>query len=233
MAKLADLDLGAERVGEDLDYAAIPEQMGAFAPPPQPGAYRFRLPTDMSRIWEPIELTTGKNPGKRLRARFDDSSPLTIVQSPGSRYDGDPFITSISNAERRRGRKDDPSAPEVSDMDYLLMAAFGLTKKPLTNRDYANALMAHAGQEFGADLTWSWRCREDKDIRVADDQAPGQTKPVEGTKGCGQRYYHTKIDKVPADQDQPNGPQVYPEHITCGQCGADLRAFASLERFRA
>ena len=70
MPKFSDLGLTNERVGEDIDYATIPDQLGSFPDPPQPGSYRFQLPNDLSAIWEPLDHTKCKNPGKRLRATF-------------------------------------------------------------------------------------------------------------------------------------------------------------------
>lgn len=221
MPKLSDLGLTNERVGEAIDYNLIPDQMGSFQPPPQPGSYRFQLPNDLNNIWESFDYTSGKNPGKRLRAKFDDSYPLTIVQSPGKVADGLPFQTSISNAERKRGKKDDATAPEVSDMDYLLRDAFGLEAKPATNLAYAQELMKHAGEVFGADLEWSWRCNVNRAIRV--DNGAGGVTEVPTQMGCGTGYYQKDVPK------QEDG--TYPERITC-QCGAQVRAFANMTRYR-
>lgn len=229
MAKLNDLGLTNERVGEEIDYNTIPEQMGSFQDPPQPGSFRFELPRDMSQIWEVFDHTKSKNPGKRIRAKFDDSFPLIIVQSPNKKYDGLPFTTSISNAERKRGKKDDTTAPEVSDMDYLLRDAFGLETKPATNVAYAQELQKHAGAQFGGDLEWSWRCNPDKPIRV--DNGQGGVMEVPGQKGCNTSYYQKDVQKVLSNPEDPNSEQVFPARIQC-QCGALLRAFANLTRYR-
>ncbi len=231
MPNINTLGLKNEKVGENIDYANIPEQMGGqFPDPPQPGAYRFKIPTKVDDIWEPFDKTTGKNPGQRIAAVFDESHPLTIVQSPKGEKNGEPFQCRINNAERKRGKKDDPTAPEVSDMDYLLRDAFGVTAKPPTNVAYAQEFMKHGGQEFSADIEWSWFCNDNKDIRV--DNGQGGTQTVEGTKGCGTRYYQKDIEKVPANPEDPNSAKVFPLRITCGQCNAQLRAFPNLTRFR-
>jgi hypothetical protein len=229
MPKLADLGLTNERVGEEIDYATIPDQMGTFQDPPQPGSFRFELPKDLSSIWETFDHTKSKNPGKRLRAKFDDSFPLTIVQSPLKKYDGLPFTTSLSNAERKRGKKDDATAPEVSDMDYLLRDAFGLERKPATNLEYAKELQKHAGEQFGADLEWSWRCNPERTIRV--DNGQGGLAEVPNQKGCGTAYYQKDVQKVPVNPDDAQSEEIFPPRITC-QCGAVLRAFANLTRYR-
>src|SRR5438093_911844 len=132
--------------GQDLD--TLPD-FGAFRDPPQPGAYRFQLPDDLTAIWELFETT--KTPSTRVRAIFDADHPLTIVQSPGNRYNGEPFTTRFSNDERNRG-----SLGMHSDMDFVLKALGGVKTKPKSNRDYIQALQQHKGKQFGADIRYSW-----------------------------------------------------------------------------
>ena len=234
MPSLQQLGLGNERVGDQIDYATIPDQLGSFQEPPQPGSYRFKLPAKMDAIWDGFEVTTTKTPGTRSAAKFDDSSPLLIVQSPGGVHDGEPFTTRITNAERRRGKKDDANAPEVSDMDYLLRDSFGIAQKPATNPAYAQTLMKLGGQEFTADVEWGWNCSQTRDIYV--DNGQGGSMQLEGKKGCGSRYYQKDVDmlKVPSNPDDPNSPKVFPLRITCSnpECGATIRAFPNLVRFR-
>lgn len=232
MPKLADLGLTNEQVGQaDLDYASMPDQMGGFQEPPQPGTYRFKLPTKLDDIWESFDHDKGNPPGKRLRARFDDSHPLTIIQSPGGEKNGEPFMTSFTNAERRRGKKDDTAAPYISDLDYFNRDVFDVAQKPKTNAAYAQEFMKHGGQEFTADVEWSWRCNKDRNIYV--DNGQGGQQEVQQL-GCGAAYYQKDIEKQPSDPNDPNSPKVYPLRITCGgeNCGASLRAFANLTRFR-
>ena len=240
MANLNELQLGAEAIGDkDTDFDTIPDQMSAFADPIQPGPYRFRLPTQMGNIWEPLEKT-GKNPGKRIQAKFDRDNPLTIVQSVGDKHTGEPFETRISNSERKRGK--DENAPEASDMDYLLRDSFGMEKKPrdekgqVSNKAYAMAMIGFAGKEFSADVEWSWRCNPDKPIRV--EAEGGGYVEVPEQNGCGARYYQKDVAKVHANPDDPTSPLVYPVRITCGggtpeaPCGASVRAYGNLVRFR-
>lgn len=231
MANLQQLGLTNEQVGDQLDYASMPDQFGGFTPPPQPGPYRFKLPNDLSGIWEVFQYDKGNPPGKRISAQFDDSHPLTIVQSPGGAHDGEPFTTKITNAERKRGKKDDPTAQHVSDMDYMNRDVWGLTSKPAGgNMGYATEFQKHGGTEFTADVEWSWVCNEKKPIYV--DNGQGGLQEVAGTMGCGSKYYLKDIEKVPQDPTDPNSPKVYPLRITC-QCGGNVRAFANLVRFRA
>lgn len=233
MAKISDLKLVNEQVGEALDYASMPDQMGSFTPPPQPGPYRFKFPKDLSGVWEVFDHTNGKPPGQRISAQFDDAHPLTIVQSPGGVEDGNPFQTKISNAERKRGKKDDADAPFISDMDYIFRDVWGIMAKPKTNKAYADEFQKHAGTEFGADVSWSWRCNPKRNVFVSNGQ--GGSTEVEGQPGCGTAYYEKDIKgteyMVPANPEDPNSPKVYPLRITC-QCGATVRAFANLGVFR-
>lgn len=228
MPRLADLGLTNEQVGQPIDYAEIPDQFGGFSEPPQPGEYRVKLPQDLSAIWEVFDHTNGNPPGKRLRAKFDDAHPLVIIQSPDGRLNGEPFQTSISNAERRRGKKDDPTAPFVSDMDYILRDVWQITQKPKTNAAYAQEFQKHGGSEMGLRITWNWFCNPKKNI-FTDNGQGGFTEVQQA--GCGTSYYMKDIEKVPVDPNNPLGEKVYPLRITC-QCGANVRAFANVEGFK-
>lgn len=229
MAKLQELGLTNEGVGQALDYNEMPDQIGQYAETPQPGTYRFKFPARMDEIWEVFDHTKGNPPGKRVRAKFDDAHPLLIVQSPGGHYDGEPFQTTITNAERQRGKRDDPNRPWISDMDYFNRDVFGLPGKPQGNAGYANEFMKHASEEFTADLTWSWSCNPERNIFA--DNGQGGLQEMD-QKGCGTRYYEKDVDKVPSDPGDPNSPKVYPRRITCGNCGANLRSFPGLSNFR-
>lgn len=215
---LADLatELKDERLptaGQQLDDLPI---FGSFAPPPPPGAYRFKLPMNMSSIWELFEVDSK---GQRVKAIFDRDHPLLIVQSPKNASNGEPFETRMNNNERKRNKDGTIIA---SDFDYLLRA-LGERAKPKSNREYVQLLQNHAGHEFSADLKYRWICNAEKDIRVKDPQ--GQYQVVEGRKGCGEVIYQ---DDVPTQ----NG--VVPYEITCGGCKmATLRAWANLENIRA
>lgn len=215
-------ELAAELKDEQLptsgqDLEDLPT-FGGWAPPPPPGAYRFKLPGDVNNIWDLFDVPD-KNPPQRVRATFDRDHPLLIVQSPHGKSNGEPFETRLTNNERARGKD---KSVVASDFDYLLRA-LGNKTKPRNNRDYMSALAAHAGKEFGADLRYSWRCSKDRDIR-ARDQA-GQVQVVEGKKGCGEAYYQEDVPKTAAGE--------IPYEIQCGSCGALLRAFANLDNLRS
>ena len=201
--------------GQDLDDLPI---FGTFTPPPPPGAYRFQLPADLAAVWDLFDAPD-KQPPQRVRVTFDRDHPLLIVQSPGGKSNNEPFETRLTNNERGRGKD---KAVTASDLDYLLRA-LGMKTKPRNNREYMQAVQAHAGKQFGADLRYSWRCSKDRDIR-ARDQA-GQVQVVEGKKGCGEAYYQEDVPKDAAGN--------VPYEITCGGCGALLRAFANLDNVRS
>jgi hypothetical protein len=201
--------------GQDLDDLPT---FGGFTPPPPPGAYRFALPKDLNSVWDLFDVPD-KQPPQRVRLTFDRDHPLLIVQSPKGISNGEPFETRLTNNERGRGKD---KAVVASDLDYLLRA-LGDKQKPKTNREYMQKVTSHAGQEFGGDLRYSWRCSKDRDIRARDGQ--GQVQVVEGKKGCGEAYYQEDVPKA-ADGSVPY-------EITCGQCGALLRAFANLDNLRS
>lgn len=231
MAKLNDLGLTNEQVGEALDYTTMPDQFGGFAPPPPPGPYRFKLPADLSGIWDTFDYLKGNPPGKRLSAVFDDAHPLTILQSPGAEHDGEPFTTKITNAERKRGKKDDLTAQTVSDMDYMNRDVWGVQTKPKGgNVGYAQEFLKHAGTEFAADVEWSWKCSASKPIYV--DNGQGGLQEVPNQLGCGTAYYQKDVDRVLSNPEDPNSPKIFPLRIGC-TCGGNVRAFANLVRFRA
>jgi hypothetical protein len=200
--------------GQELDDLPI---FGGFTPPPPPGAYRFQLPSDMNSIWDLMDVPD-KTPPQRVRANFDRDHPLLIIQSPQNKSNGEPFETRLTNNERGRGKD---KAIVASDLDYLLRA-LGDKQKPGSNKGYMQKLGSHAGKQFSADLRYSWRCSKDRDIRVRD--ASGQVQPIEGKKGCGEAYYQEDVNKDAAGQ--------VPYEITCGECGALLRAFANLDNLR-
>lgn len=232
MAKLSDLGLTNEGVGEALDYATMPDQLGTFAPPPQPATFRFKFPNRMDDLWETFDHPTGKPPGKRLRAKFDDSHPLVIVQSADPAHLNEPFLTSLTNAERKRkrGKREDATAPFISDLDYIFRDVFGLPGKPAGgNVGYAQELLKHPGEEFTADLTWSWYCNEKKTIYV--DNGQGGLQEVPNQMGCGTGYYQRDVQKVLSDPQDPKSALIYPLRITCS-CGGNVRAFANLQNFR-
>lgn len=220
--RLDELNLGSDKIA-GLTEDELPEQMGQFADPPQPGPYRFRFPADMTGLFDTIQVHESDNPDvevTRLNVIFDAESPLEIVQSPGGTENGTPFQCRISNVRRKRGKE----GPLASDWDYILAMGFKVAL-PATrdNAWYGAQIAALGGKEFGADVEFTWYCNAKKDIYAQD--ADGSVQQVEGKKGCGSRYYMSQVDKVDG---------AYPVRIDCGnvECGASLRAFPQLGRFR-
>jgi len=214
-----ELNLGSEAI-EGVTGDDLPEQFGSRPDPPQPGPYRFRTPEDMSAIYDTIEATVGDVKKTRIVALFDEQHPLTIVQSPKGAHNDEPFETRISNAERKR----DKAGTMASDADYMLNRGFGIDlPKVRNNQWYLDQLKTLGNKEFAADIEYQWSCNPNRDVRVDDGE--GNVQLVEGRKGCGQRYYQG---------DVPTEEGVTPVRITCSnpECGANLRAFAQLTRFR-
>jgi len=191
---------------------------GGFAPPPQPGRYRFALPKDMSAIYDLFDVPE-KKPPQRVRAHFDREHPLMIVQSPKSAMNGEPFETRLTNNERKRGKGGNVLA---SDFDYLL-AAFGYKEKPKSNKEYMQLLSQQGGKQFEAEIRYSWRCDRNRDIRVKDPS--GQIQVVEGKPGCGTSYFSEDVSK------NPDGTTPY--EVECENCKGLMRAFANLDNIRA
>jgi hypothetical protein len=199
--------------GEDLDDLPT---FGGFAPPPPAGAYRVKLPMDLNAVWDLFD-TPDLEPKQRVRLQLDREHPLLIVQSPGGKSNQEPYETSLTNKERKRGK----DGVVASDLDYLLRA-LGEKAKPKSNPEYIRAVQRHAGQEFGADIRYRWHCSRDRDIRARD--AAGQIQVIEGKPGCGTSYYQEDVQK------NPDGSVPY--EVTCSQCGAWLRAFSNLDNLR-
>lgn len=217
---LQDLGLKEEALPTAGQALADLPEFGSFREPPQPGAYRFKLPTDLSSVYDVYDTPT-KTPPQRIRAVFDKDHPLTIVQSPGGRANNDPFETRISNEERARGKD---KSIVASDMDYVLRA-LKVETKPGSNKGYVEVMKLQGGKEFSADIRYSWKCSKDRDIRVKD--AAGAVQVVEGRKGCDTAFYQ---------EDLPNGGKDasgnVPTQIQC-TCGALLRCFANLDNIRS
>lgn len=237
MAKLNELDLGQDPIAGEDDLGNLPEQFGGqFPDPPQPGSYRVQFPPAAALMdaWDTQDKKVDGNVvGKRIVCKHQGDAALTIVQSPGNRMNGEPFETRISNNERPRGKKDDPTTKSASDMDYVLAVTKYPGKKPKTNQEYAQAYSQHVpGKTMGVDIEFQWSCNPEKPIRIDDPNngllvLDGQDNR-QLQKGCGNRYYQKDIDKVFNEKTQA---QEYPVRITC-QCGAQLRAFAQIARFR-
>lgn len=237
MPSLANLGLKKETIAKDLvDTADLPEQMGSRPRMLQPGPYVFRLPllAALRECWDTIAPAVGT----RVVAIFQDDAALTIVQAPDKDLNGTTHGNRVTNAERARGKADDPKTKKVADMDYLL-AALGEKTLPKTNEGYILALQKHPGKTFGADVELGWYCNKDKPIRVPENEdGTGQLIKLDGSgegdekqalqNGCGSRFYQRDQAVIEAKDADGN----FPNRITC-TCGAVLYANENLVRFRA
>lgn len=216
MANINELEGIGNDAGFEVDYDNVPEQFGGFTPIPPPGVYRFRLPGDLSNVWEQFEATIKEEKKTRMRANFEGTSALEITHSKSGEQTGDSFRTRISNAERKR----DKEGNYASDMQYLLQA-FGENGPFSSSLEMAQALMRHAGQEFLATVEWSAWCSDQRGIRTQD--AEGNIVTNEQQMGCGHRVYQ---------RDIPKAADGYATEFACPECGAILRPFANLVQFQ-
>lgn len=253
MGNINDLGLKDDAGAADLPDE-VPEQRGEFRPNPVPGWWVLRLPADVRALWDIQEAADPREPKgtdkkvQRVKIRFDDNdSPLEILAAPPG---GDPNYPvgaglggTVSNLERRRGKKDDEDAPLVSDMYYFLEALghdmealrAELKKQPKkANQLWAQAVNQHGGGELKIKTTWSAQCRADKvryiwETNDAGEYTGNSVEDPEQGKGCGERVYMGKI---------PKGEDGKPlERFACPKCntdgtGAVIRAFSQFDQFR-
>ncbi len=222
--------------GQPMD--ALPDQYGPRTPILQPGRYRFQLPADMAKMYEPIpeayEAVMGsdeKAKVERMMVVFDAADPLLILQSPGAKRDGEAFQTRVTNIKRFR---DKAHTVLASDADYFLRI-LGEQVFPVNNPGYATAFTKYGGKEFSADVEATWTCSAKRDIYAV---LPGteQVQQIVGVKGTGKTY------RADADVHR-NDHGDYPEEIDVVVQGTDpatqqpvtytaiVRAFNNLTRF--
>ncbi len=227
MSKLSELTLKEDPIAGG-DWADLPEQLGAFADPPQPGTYRIRFPSAgaIGESWDVFDVEKPR-PGQRIVSKLQGDAAILIVHSASGKYNGEPLETRISNAERKRGKDETKLA---SDMDYALIATKFTGAKPQSNKQYAEAFLTVANKECKIDWEFSYFCNPKKPARIEDGNngvvvCDGQDgRPDQ--KGCGTRYYQKDIQKVPNEA----GEMEQPVRITC-TCGAQIRAFGQIARF--
>ena len=224
MAKLNELNLSKDVIQHDVsNLAELPAQMGMRPPMLQPGSYVFQLPST-TVLQGAFDMDKNNNLVLVLR----DDAALTVVQAPPENQGnvGRPHGNRISAAPRKRGKKDDPSAKAVSDMDYLL-AALGEQALPKTQRQYGEVILKHGGAWFGADIELSWNCNDQRPVRVEGEGGQLVEQNGEGGTerilGCGARFYEKDMTK------DENGKYI--SKVTCN-CGATLFANENLVRFR-
>jgi len=239
MADLNNLGLRDDVVEIIGDAADIPDQPQGFSRLPQPRAYTVRLPDNLASAWDRFDYNhpISGQPIEGISLKFDGDHQLIIsADKRGGENVGEALRTSISDGlykvdERGRRRKDGKVL--VSDLLYLVRALGGTY--PTSAKNSAKVALVNSiapGREVEADWEWSSYCNPKKDIF---DKEAG--KVSEGNKGCGKRYYFDDLKQFIKDG-------AYQERFTCtGEiaqpdgtkvaCGAYLRAFGNLTRFRA
>ncbi len=218
---LSELQLKEETL-PDLNYDDAPE-FNSWAPPPQPGTYRLKLPGDLTHAWD---VYTRESDGKQfVRLLLDKDAPLLIVQAKDPSVIGEPFQTRLANQPRPRGK----DKIEVSDLDYLLKAC-GVKTRPAGNKAMIETVKQQIGKEFTAEISYSWNCSDDRNIRV--DDGAGGVKEVENQKGCGAKYYQDDRTGKVEQKIAKGADGKYPYEIAC-RCGNIIRAFANLDNIRA
>lgn len=231
MANYRELALKDESA-VSFDWDNPPEQpAGGFAPAIYPDSYEFELPKDLENCWEVVEINEGDLKGQYVALQFDAQHPLVGIRSQSGQHDGETYNGRISGVPRNRSKKGDPPK-YASDLMYLLLYGFEGKEKPKNSREWISVVNGYAGKHFVADAEWSAFCNKKKTIYVYDAQGnavedPGVVNPETGVTskrvGCGKNYYMRDIPK--------DAQGAYSERFQCS-CGAALRAFPQLVRFR-
>lgn len=215
MPSIHDLGLNDEPRG--LDFNAMPTGMGSRPVTPQPGIYKFRLPSEdaLFNAFDVIDDGTDKI----LQVKFRDEAMLFNVSLNNW------YSTNVNNRIRSFKRGEDNIT--FSDLSLLIAA----TKVPVpdnpTDTDLANALVSAAGKEFMAEHTLSTACSSKRDV-----YRDGKTIP--GLKGCGLSYSSDPYTKKDGTEvlPIPKDAGALALRFTCS-CGAELRAWANLRGFRS
>lgn len=226
MPDLNDLNLSDRPHSEDVDFENMPTGIGgSFVEPPQPGIYKFRLPS-APIIAASLEKILHPEQGDRLAAVFRDASALLNLSL------NEPYNIRMTNVVRfiqRRGA-DKPLA--VSDLAQLLKSV-GSIPKDSSTKAYAEALIAAAGREFVAENTLTANCSETRPTyRMNPATNRSEPSPI---KGCGQKFRvegyaprngSREIYSIPRD-----GNGLVSLRFSC-PCGAEIRAWGSLQGIR-
>jgi hypothetical protein len=215
-------DLLNNLIGEEdipVDFDNLAPQRGGAVEPPQPGPYAWTLPKVPN-----FEQKEFQGLGPRIQAVFREDKSLTGVGPTGESF---LMGYTITNAEIF---EDETTKTKASEMNYLLEAV-GHVPKGKKNSDYAKALTAACaeGKQFVADVEWYVKCDKKKDIYK-------EGKVVPGVKGCGAEYaqesYKKRKDQtVVGEIPRVNGTNKFSYRFEC-TCGAELRVFPSLRRYR-
>lgn len=227
MTDFTDLEIKDDKP-QPTTWDDLPEQRsGGLGPLLQPGDYIFRLPPAdvLKKAWEVYSCKINKTDTEevqRLRVQFDGECPLVVETDPKGRSNGELWHGRLSTQERNRAKPGAPSA-YASDVDFLLRDGLAHQAKPGRQKEIAEALVSHGGELFGATNEWSISCNANK-VRYIDNGEGATVEDPSGEKGCGNRAYQRDLARDPSG--------LYYENQPCQKCGALVRPFQNLGRFR-
>lgn len=238
--------------GDDL-----PAQMGAPTPSIMPGISLFQLPANLDQLWDTFDIEKKDENGatlthdvdgkqvpvveQHLMLKISRDNPMVVVSSSNEENVGLPASTTMSTLGRKRGKKNDPDAPVVADLTYLLRTSLN-DKTPIAKRkDWIPAVSKHAGEVIRLEHGLSGYCDPER-VRYIDDGAGGSIEDPDGTHGCGltdgkkekSRLYSNDFKTQIADPNDETGHKqitVFTDRALCKNCGALVRGFFRVERF--
>ncbi len=228
MADINSLNLQEE--ASDVDFDNLPE-FGGGLPTPYPGDYIFEMPLGTVSAWSKEHNDT-KGDYIKLSLRKDKDTnidnQLIIVQSPEGKFDGQPFGATFTSMIRKV--KQNGVEVAIHGLAYLakgLRASVPKGSGALGVAKAINEAVQAGSRRFGAPIEWSATCKDNAPIYVKVEQdgkiVTVQMDGQEGREiviGCGSRYYQKDIPK--------DAEGKYMERFQCGNCSAELRAFANL-----
>lgn len=196
MSNLNDLGLSDEKLPEETDLDSLPAE--GFSQP-QPGTYVFTLPKDMENLWEKFPTTAH---GERVKANFKkgDEGDFRLQYMRGDKEKG--FLSlSLSNM---------PIGKRPGKLAYLA-AALGNKGTYETNKELADALSKHGGEQFIANIVYN-----------AKNKNTGQ-------KFATRPYTNKTTGEVVAPIPRDNNGAILFEFVDSGTL---IRAFPDLEQFK-
>jgi hypothetical protein len=220
-----DLNLVAEEEAPDIESDEMPRQYSpGFTKPPQPlKTYQFRLPADISSVYDTFDTERGQ----RIKAQFRSDKALANVTT------GESLDYTVTTQEREYGKAGEKKLG--SEMAFLLTALGEKTIPAFSNsRKLMAALSSHGGGLFKADVDWEATCQKDRDIYTFD-ATQGKSVKAEGKKGCG-RKWATRSYTAPKATDGkshliPKDNGLWVDNFEC-VCGAMIRVFVRLVNYR-
>lgn len=227
MPDLNSLGLKDEAVGA-IDWEHLRTSGGMGPLPPQPGIYLMRMPS-AAALQKAFEKIDHEEQGERIAVKFSDEALLfnETLQNYYQAY--------VSNTTRETGKENERTL--TSDMAMLLKVLDSIPKANergvITNRSYAEAIIAAAGKTFKIEHSLTGNCNPKREIYK--DGAV-----LAGSKGCGAKYVvetYKPRDGSPPPIAIPKEADDSGKIITCVRwvcsCGAEIRAFGQIRGFKA